>query len=203
MCIQPAASMAFAVASGVVPVAEHDAVAAGALLARRAARDDRAVAGSTILISTCGCGRPTVSTRLLERVVRRRLRRDRRGLGHAADDGHLAHVHPRLHLLHHSTGHGRAGHDAGAQRRQIELGEPRVAELGDEHRRHAVERRAALGLHGLEHRERVERFRRHDDARAAAGAAEVAEHHAEAVVERHRHADAVALGVAQPTRRRR
>ena len=75
-------------------------------------------------------------------------------------------------------------------------------ELGDEHRRHAVERRAALGLgHGLERRA---------GSKASAGMTmqapwrddrEVAEHHAEAVVERHRDADAVGGRVAAAPRR--
>ena len=85
---------------------------------------------------------------------------------------------------------------------QVELAEARMVELGDEHRRHAVERRAALGLDRLEHRERVERLAGHDHAGAVRGAGQVAQDHAEAVIERHRDADAVALGVAAAPGRR-
>ena len=45
---------------------------------------------------------------------------------------------------------------AGAQRGQVEVGEVGMVQLGDEHGRHAVERRAALGLDRLERRQRVE-----------------------------------------------
>ena len=77
--------------------------------------------------------------------------------------------------------------------------EARVLELGDEHRRHAVQGRAALGLDRLEHRHGLEGGPGIDDARAVRGAGEVAQHHPEAVVERHGHADAVGLGVPQPS----
>jgi hypothetical protein len=39
---------------------------------------------------------------------------------------------------------------------QVELREARVVELGDEHGGHAVQGGAALGLHGLQHGQRVE-----------------------------------------------
>ena len=71
-----------------------------------------------------------------------------------------------------------------------------VRELGDEHRRHAVERRAALLLHRLERRARLEGRAPGDHAGAVGDAAEVAHDHAEAVVERHGDADAVVLRVA-------
>jgi hypothetical protein len=48
---------------GVVPVAEHDAIAAGALLAGVPRGTTAPVSGSTTLISTCGCMRPMVPTR--------------------------------------------------------------------------------------------------------------------------------------------
>ena len=48
---------------GVLPVAEHDAVAARAQLAGLAALDASPVSGSTTFTSTCGPTRPTVPTR--------------------------------------------------------------------------------------------------------------------------------------------
>ena len=80
--------------------------------------------------------------------------------------------------------------------------EARMVELGDEHRRHAVQRGAALGLDGLQHRQRVEGLARDRPCSAPwVGAGQVAEHHAEAVVERHRDADAVALACSAASRR--
>jgi hypothetical protein len=103
-------------------------------------------------------------------------------------------VHALDGALHDFDRTGAAGHDAAAQRRQVEAREIRVVELGDEHRRHAVERGAALGLDGLESGQRVETLARIDHRRAMRQAAEIADHHAEAVVERHRDAHPVMLG---------
>ena len=186
----------------VVPVAAHHRVAARAQFAALAARDDVRPSSSTILISTCGCTRPTVPTRSSSGSSSADLRRDRRGLGHAVADGHLGDVHAVEHLLHDLDGAGRAGHDAGAQRRQIEGGEARVIELGDEHRRHAVERGAALGGDGLEHALGVERLVGDDHGGAEGDAGEVAHDHAEAVIEGHRDADAIALVEARARGRR-
>ena len=66
-----------------------------------------------------------------------------------------------------------------------------MAELGDEHGGHAVERGAALLVHGLQRRQRVEAGAGIDHGAAMGDAGEVAQHHAEAVVERHRDADLV------------
>ena len=74
-----------------------------------------------------------------------------RRLGEAVGDRHLRQVHLVDHLAHQRLGTERAGHDAGAQRGEIEALELRILELGEEHRRHAVERRAALALDRLEH----------------------------------------------------
>ena len=74
-------------------------------------------------------------------------------------------------------------------------------ELGDEHGRHAVERGAALGLDRLQHRQRIEALARIDHGGAMGDAGEIAQHHAEAVIERHRNADAVALGEPHAPRR--
>ena len=190
-----------AVLLGLVPVAEHHRVAAGAQLAGLAARHGlRRSPGRRSCTSTCGCTRPTVADPLARASSStRRLRRHRRGLGHAVADRHLVHVHVADAPLHHLDRARRAGHDPGAQGRQVELREVGQLELGDEHRRHAVERRAALVLHRLAASPTGSNAARRDDHRGAVrGAGEVAEHHAEAVVEGHRDADAVVLGVAAP-----
>ena len=67
-----------------------------------------------------------------------------------------------------------------------------MIELGDEHGRHAVERGAALGRDGLERRQRIEALGREHHRCAMRDRGEIAQHHAEAVIERHRDADAVA-----------
>jgi hypothetical protein len=98
--------------------------------------------------------------------------------------------------LHHLDRARRAGHDPRAQRGDVVAGEVGVVQLGDEHRRHAVERGAAFRGHRLERRAGVERRGGDDHARAVGDRAEVAHHHAEAVVEGHGDADAVGLRVA-------
>jgi hypothetical protein len=92
VCIQPAES----IASGgllVVPVAEPHAVAARALLAGRPARDDRAGLRVDHLDLDVRVRPAHGADPLLERIVDRGLRRDRRGLGHSAEDRDLLHVH--------------------------------------------------------------------------------------------------------------
>ena len=134
---------------------------------------------------------------LLERVVAAGLRRDRRRLGHAVADRHLRHVHLGLHSFHHLDRTRRAGHDSRPQGRKVDRLERRLGELGDEHRRHAVQGGAALRLDRLECRAWLERLAWDDDAGAVGDDREVGEHHAEAVVERHRDANAVRGRVAE------
>ena len=69
-----------------------------------------------------------------------------------------------------------------------------MIEFGDEHGRHAVERRASLLLDGLQRRQRIKAFAGIDHRRAVRHRGEIAHHHAEAMIERHRDADAVVLG---------
>ena len=142
--------------------------------------------------------RPTVETRRSSGSSVGALEADRAGLGHAIGDGDVAHVHLLVDPLHHLDRAGRAGHDAGAQRRQVELRKFGMVEFGDEHGRHAVERGASLLLDGLQRRQRIEAFAGIDHRGAERDGGEIAHHHAEAVIERHRNADAVALG--QPHR---
>ena len=179
-------------ALGVVPVAPHHGVAPGAELAGLAARQrlaGRRVGDADLDVRV---DPPDRGRAVVQRVVGQRLGRHRRRLGHAVADRHLVHVHAVDARLHHLDRARRPGHHAGAQRRQVEALEVRMAELGDEHRRHAVQRRAPLGLHGLEHVGRVERVGRDDHRRPVRRAAEVAHDHAEAVVEGHRDAQPVA-----------
>ena len=69
-----------------------------------------------------------------------------------------------------------------------------MVEFGDKHRRHAVKRRATLGFDRLQRRQRIKALARIDHRRAMRKAAEIADHHAEAMIERHRNAQPVALG---------
>ena len=196
MCIQPAPSIASAVRLGVLPVPEHHRVAAGEQLAGLAALDDGVRGGVHELDLEVRVHAPDGRDAMLEAVLGGGLRRHRGRLGHAVADGHLAHVHlvdDAAHDLHRAR---RPGHDPGAQAREVERGELGVRELGDEHRRHAVERRAALLLDRLERRARLEAGRGEDHRRAVGDAAEVPHDHAEAVVQRHGDADAVVLRVA-------
>ncbi|MPM58024.1 hypothetical protein SDC9_104853 [bioreactor metagenome] len=115
----------------------------------------------------------------------------RAGLGHAVGDGDLAQVHVLDHALHHLDRARRARHDAGAQRGQIELGKARMIELGNEHGRHAVQARALLGLHRLKHLEGIKAVAGINDGGAVRDAGQIAQHHAEAVVQGHGNAQPV------------
>ena len=80
------------------------------------------------------------------------------------------------------------------KRRQVEARKFRMLQFGDEHGRHAIERRALLLLHRRQRDERIEALARKDHGRAVRHRREVAHHHAEAVIERHRDAHPVLLG---------
>ncbi len=100
-------------------------------------------------------------------------------------------MHPLHHLPHHLDRTGRSGHDPGPEGRKVETLEIRVAELGDEHGGHAVERGAALLLDRRQRRLRIEAGRRINHRGTAGDRGQVAHHHAKAVVEGNRHADPV------------
>ena len=74
---------------------------------------------------------------------------------------------------------------------EVEFGELGMVELGDEHGGHAVERGAALLGDGLQGGQGIEGFGGIDHGRAMGQAAEIAHHHAEAVIERHGNAQPV------------
>ena len=73
------------------------------------------------------------------------------------------------------------------------LGECGVLQFCDEHGRHAVERGAPFGRHRLQYRMGVEALGWQDHGRAVRDAAKRPEHHAEAMVHRHRDAQPVLL----------
>ena len=95
---------------------------------------------------------------LLDRVVPRRLRADRRGLGHAVADGDIAHADLVDQPAHDLDRTGRAADHAGAQRGHVEAREFGMVELGDEHRGHAAEDVQRSSCDGLQHGERIETF---------------------------------------------
>ena len=179
---------------GIVPVPEHHRVATGAELAGVSALDDFAGVRVDDLHLDMGMRPADGGGAALQIVIVQRLTRHRRGLGHAVGDGHLGHVHLVDTTLHHLDRAHRAGHDPGAQARQVAVGEARVVLHGDEHGRYAVYARTSFGLNGFQGQPGIEPGRRDDHGDAMGGAAEIAHHHAEAMVERHRYAEPIAGG---------
>ena len=180
-------------AFAIFPVAAHHAVAAGAQFAGGSERYDVARRVHDLDLDVrmdAADGRDPP----LERVVGARLERDRARFRHAVADGDLAHMHALRYLAHRLDRARRARHDAGAERGQVVAREIRMLELGDEHRRHAVERRAAVARDGGQRRLGVEAFAGKHHGGADGCTAQHAEHHAEAVVERHRNAKPVLGG---------
>lgn len=175
---------------GVVPVAEHHAVAAGAQLADLAARHHPARLVDDLALQP-RLGASDSGHAQLQAIVRTGLQRHRTGLGHAVGDLHLGHVHVANDPPHHLDRAGGAGHDSGAQAGKVEFAAARMIQLGDEHGRYPVQRGGALLGHGQQGRLGVEAGRRVDHGRAVGDAAEVAHHHAEAVIQRHRDHQAV------------
>ena len=99
-------------------------------------------------------------------------------------------AHDALHELGRA---GRAGHDAGAQAGEVKGLEIGVFQLGDEHGRHAVERRAAFVVDGFQRSVRVEVLGWQHTAGTGCCTDKDGDHHAEAVVEGHRDAEPVLL----------
>ena len=174
----------------VVPVAGHHGIAARAEFAPDPARNDAALAVDDLDLDM----RMHATDRrdaALDGILDAALEAHRARLGHAIGDGDVAHVHALQHLAHHRDRAGRARHDAGAQRMQVEAVELGMVEFGDEHRRHAVERGAALGLYGLQRRQRIEPLAGIDHRGPQRRRRQIAHHHSEAMIERHGNADAV------------
>ncbi len=96
-----------------------------------------------------------------------------------------------------SMGHGAPAMIPVRNESKARLPERRVLELGDEHRRYAVDRCAPMGLNRLQRRFWIERFGRQDDRGAVRHRGEVRHHASEAVVKRHRDTDPICLGVFQ------
>src|SRR5262245_17521136 len=71
--------------------------------------------------------------------------------------------------------------------------EVRVIEYSNEHGGHAIKRCAAFGFDSFQHRLRIKAFAWIDYRCAVRHCAQVAGHHSEAVIERHRHADPIIL----------
>ncbi len=134
----------------------------------------------------------------VDRVVDRTLEADWRGFRHAVGDRDFLHMHLLDDPGHHFGRAGRARHDAGAQARQVVLYEVGMIEDRDEHRRNPMQPGAAFGLHRVQHGYGIETFARIDHRRAMCHASQVAEHHAEAVIQRYRNAQLVFFG--QPHR---
>ena len=116
MCSQPSASIDFGSGLGIVVVALHHQVSAGAQFALLA--DRQAFAGLRIDDLHLGVGqrRAYGGHAQFHGVVHARHGDHRRSLGLAVGDGHLAAVHPLGDAPHDFDGAGRARHHAVAQR---------------------------------------------------------------------------------------
>src|SRR6516162_11080875 len=174
----------------VFPIAEHDQIAASQELAGGTARHDPTLDIDDLRLDM----RQDPADRRyspLDRIASRRRKARRARLSHAVADDDLGEVHQREGPLHDLDRARASGHHASAQRREIELCEIGVVHLRDKHRRHAVHSRAALLGDGFEGGERIETFAGIDHRRTMRQAAEIADHHAKTVIERHWNAYAV------------
>ena len=95
-------------------------------------------------------------------------------------------------------GQGCAGHDPGAHAAEVVSAVAQFLQHGDEHGRHAVNRRAALAGEGFQRGLRFEGLAGKNHGGALADSTQHAHHHAEAMVERHRNAQPVGLGQQDP-----
>ena len=127
----------------------------------------------------------------LDTVVGEGLGNHRRGLGLAVGDGDAVGAHAVDDLTHNLDGTGGTSHDAGAQGREVEVGELGMAELGDEHGGHAVDGGAPLSGDGVQGLEGIKVLGGNDHGGAVDNAVEAAHDATKAVVEGNRDAQAV------------
>ncbi len=106
----------------------------------------------------------------------------------------MLHIHFANDLLHHRLGAWRASHNAGAQAGQIKAIEFRVVELGDKHGRYAMQGGTFFLGDNAQDTVRFKGFTGEDSRRAMANTTQVANHHAEAMVERYGDAHLVFMG---------
>ena len=184
----------FGAGIGVIPIAEHDAIAARTQFAWCTIGDNRTRGGIDNLDLHMGMDLAHGADLLVERRADARLGADGAGLGHAVTDFHITHVHQGLHLLHHLYRTGGAGHDTGAQGTEIIAGKIGVVEFGNKHGRHAIECRGPFLLHGVEDGLGVKAVVGIDHGGAVAHTTQVPHHHAKTVVERHRDDEAILVG---------
>ncbi len=175
-----------------IPVTQHDAVAARAQFTGLATGHDLAFQVDDLHF---GMRKHSADRRHapLDRIAEPGLETDRTGLGHAIGDRDIAHVHPVDDLAHHLDRTWRAGHDSSAQRGEVEAREFWMLKLGNEHRRHAVERGAFLLRDRRQRNEWIKPLAGINHGRTMGHGREVAHHHTEAMIERHRDANAVVL----------
>src|SRR5262245_7675173 len=134
---------------------------------------------------------------MFDRVVAPGLRDAWRGFGQSVNDRDLAQVHFINRAPHQGLWTERSCHHAGAQRREVEAIELRVFHLGQEHRRHAVKRRAAFALDRLQDFSRVERLNGRQTG-AVRIRPQHADHTAEAMKQWHTETQPVLRRIAQP-----
>ena len=168
----------------IIPIAQHHGVAPCAELARLAAWHDPSRLVHDLDLDV-GLDAPDGGDPGLQAVVAAGLEADRAGLGHAIGDSHLRHVHPVDHLTHYLDGAWRAGHDPRTQAGQVKAVERRIGQHGDEHGGHAIERLASLIRHRLQYGQWLEPLRWQHHGGTPRDAAQIAHHHAKAVIQRH------------------
>ena len=173
----------------IVPIAEHDGIAAGAKFARLAARNDAALAIDDLRQMRLNSS--TVETRRSRGIsVGGALKTHRARLRHPA-----AIVISRMFMrstTRRITSIGPCAPALMPVRRELRVRsrESRMIEFGNEHRRHAdAVHLSACMIPSVA--DRIEPFAGIDHGAAMVTVTEIAHHHAEAMIERHRNADAV------------
>src|SRR6266478_2976837 len=173
----------------VTPIAEHDRVSPGAQLPGFAARYHPAFAVD-YLDFKMRLYPPDRRNSQLQWIVPTALEAHRAGFGHPVSDGYLAHVHCRGDFLHDLDRARSPGHDSAAKRAEIEAGEFRVVQLGNEHGGYPVEHVATFCFDRFQRFQRIKGLRRIDHRCRMGHTTEIAHHHAETVIQRHGNAHA-------------
>src|SRR5262249_840688 len=95
--------------------------------------------------------------------------------------------------LHHLNRTRCSSHDSSAQTAEIETVKIRVVQLSNKHGRNAMKRRATLIRDRFENCQRIEGFGWVDHRGAMRYACQIAQHHTEAVIQRHGNAQSILM----------
>ncbi|MNE31790.1 hypothetical protein D3C80_1253730 [compost metagenome] len=134
---------------GIAPVPQHHAITTSTQFTYLPTGNNAAVFINHLALQMW-LGAPHAADPPLQIIICRGLGGHWAGFSHAISDLHFGHVHVVDDPLHDFDRTSGTGHDPGTQAGQIQVDTLRKIELGDKHRRHAIECSGLLLRHCLQ-----------------------------------------------------